>query len=82
MLNYIISVNVAEEKKLKHRTRGNYTLLAGIYYPHCKKEKMLALSQFLYWVCSMIDYIKKGLTNYWSRFSFGTMVMKTYYLDI
>lgn len=50
ILTCIQSVNVAEEKKAKHRARGNYTLLTGIYYPHCKKDKMLVLSQFLYWV--------------------------------
>lgn len=55
MLICIQSVNVAEEKKAKHRARGNYTLLTGIYYPHCKKDKMLVLSQFLYWVCMDIQ---------------------------
>jgi len=44
------SVNVDEKKKAKHRARGNYTLLTAIYYPDCKKDKMLALTQFLYWV--------------------------------
>ena len=44
------SVDVAEDKKIKHRAKGNYTLLTAVYYPHCKKEKMLALAQFLYWV--------------------------------
>ena len=44
------SVDVSEEKKIKHRARGNYTSLTAVYYPGCKKEKMLALTQFLYWV--------------------------------
>ncbi|UKZ89674.1 uncharacterized protein TrAFT101_004716 [Trichoderma asperellum] len=57
---WLKTVNVAKEKKLKHRTRGNYTLLAGIYYPHCKKEKMLALSQFLYWIFFWDDEIDTG----------------------
>ncbi|KAL6901146.1 hypothetical protein GGI43DRAFT_383486 [Trichoderma evansii] len=57
---WLKTVNVAEEKKLKHRARGNYTLLAGIYYPHCKKEKMLTLSQFLYWIFFWDDEIDTG----------------------
>lgn len=50
-------VNVAEKKKAKHRARGNYTLLTAVYYPHCKKDKMLVLSQFLYWVSLTLAYI-------------------------
>jgi hypothetical protein len=44
------SVNVDEKKKAKHKAHGNYTLLTAVYYPHCKKDKMLVLTQFLYWV--------------------------------
>lgn len=44
------SVNIDEKKKAKHRLRGNYTLLTAVYYPHCKKHKMLVLTQFLYWI--------------------------------
>ncbi|KAL7941420.1 terpene synthase [Trichoderma barbatum] len=62
---WLKTVNVAEEKKAKHRARGNYTLLTGVYYPHCKKEKMLVLSQFLYWIFFWDDEIDTGgeLTN-------------------
>lgn len=44
------SVNVDEIKKTKHRKRGNYTWLTAAYYSDAKKDKMLLLSQFLYWV--------------------------------
>ncbi|KAI1486181.1 terpene synthase [Biscogniauxia mediterranea] len=47
---WLKSVNLPEDKKAKHRARGDYTLLTAVYYPECKKEKMLALTQFLYWV--------------------------------
>ncbi|KAF3070170.1 Presilphiperfolan-8-beta-ol synthase [Trichoderma lentiforme] len=57
---WLKTVNVAEEKKAKHRARGNYTLLTGIYYPHCKKDKMLVLSQFLYWIFLWDDEIDTG----------------------
>ncbi|KAI0007588.1 putative pentalenene synthase [Xylariaceae sp. FL0662B] len=53
-------VNVAEIKKTKHRARGNYTLLTAAYYPHCKKEKMLVLTQFLYWIFFWDDEIDAG----------------------
>lgn len=46
----ISRIHIAEGTKARHRERGNYTLLAAIYYPHCKKDKMLVLFQFLYWV--------------------------------
>ncbi|KAM0451570.1 hypothetical protein ACHAPV_009909 [Trichoderma viride] len=57
---WLKTVNIAEEKKRKHRERGNYTLLAGIYYPHCRKNKMLTLSQFLYWIFFWDDEIDTG----------------------
>ncbi|KAL7809588.1 terpene synthase [Trichoderma gracile] len=57
---WLKNVKVAEEKKAKHRARGNYTLLAGIYYPHCKKDKLLVLSQFLYWIFFWDDEIDTG----------------------
>ncbi|KAI8955477.1 terpene synthase [Xylaria longipes] len=57
---WLITVNVDEKKKAKHRVRGNYTLLTAIYYPHCKKDKMLALSQFLYWIFFWDDEIDTG----------------------
>ncbi|RYP18528.1 hypothetical protein DL765_003903 [Monosporascus sp. GIB2] len=57
---WLKTVNVAEKKKIKHRTRGNYTLLTAVYYPFCKKEKMLALTQFLYWIFFWDDEIDTG----------------------
>ncbi|KAI0200937.1 terpene synthase [Astrocystis sublimbata] len=57
---WLSTVNVAEEKKVKHRVRGNYTLLTAMYYPHCKKDKMLALTQFLYWIFFWDDEIDTG----------------------
>lgn len=43
-------VKVDEVKKIKHRARGNYTWLTATYYSDAPKEKLLLLSQFLYWV--------------------------------
>lgn len=43
-------VKVEEVKKIKHRARGNYTWLTATYYSDAPKEKLLLLSQFLYWV--------------------------------
>ncbi|KAI0601129.1 terpene synthase [Biscogniauxia sp. FL1348] len=57
---WLKSVNLPEDKKAKHRARGNYTLLTAVYYPNCKKEKMLALDQFLYWVFFFDDDIDTG----------------------
>ncbi|KAI1504814.1 terpene synthase [Biscogniauxia marginata] len=57
---WLQTVNISEKKKAKHRARGNYTLLAAAYYPDCKKEKMLALAQFLYWVFLFDDDIDTG----------------------
>ncbi|GAP88424.1 putative terpene synthase [Rosellinia necatrix] len=62
---WLTTINIDEKKKAKHRARGNYTLLTAIYYPHCKKDKMLVLSQFLYWIFFWDDEIDTGgeLTN-------------------
>ncbi|KAI1777451.1 putative pentalenene synthase [Hypoxylon cercidicola] len=57
---WLPTVNVAEKKKAKHRARGNYTLLTAVYYPHCKKDKMLTLSKFLYWIFLWDDEIDTG----------------------
>lgn len=57
---WLPTVNVAEKKKAKHRARGNYTLLTAVYYPHCKKDKMLTLSKFLYWIFFWDDEIDTG----------------------
>ncbi|KAI0483601.1 terpene synthase, partial [Xylaria cf. heliscus] len=57
---WLLTVNIDEKKKAKHRARGNYTLLTAIYYPHCKKDKMLVLSQFLYWIFFFDDDIDNG----------------------
>ena len=57
-------VKVADWKKQKHRSRGNYTLLAAVYYPGCKKEKMLVLTQFLFWasLCLLFLVLSRRLT--------------------
>ncbi|TRX95656.1 hypothetical protein FHL15_003614 [Xylaria flabelliformis] len=55
---WLLTVNLDEKKKAKHRARGNYTLLTAIYYPYCKKDKMLVLSQFLYWIFFWDDGMK------------------------
>ncbi|KAI1809372.1 terpene synthase [Poronia punctata] len=57
---WLPTVNVTEDKKAKHRARGNYTLLTAVYYPHCKKDKMLVLTQFLYWIFFWDDEIDTG----------------------
>lgn len=58
---WLLTVDVAEKKKAKHRARGNYTLLTAIYYPHCKKnERMLNISKFLYWIFFWDDEIDTG----------------------
>jgi len=48
---WLKTINIEEQKKIKHRLRGNYTWLAAAYYSDSKKENLLLLSQFLYWVC-------------------------------
>ncbi|KAH8895628.1 terpene synthase [Thozetella sp. PMI_491] len=57
---WLKTVRVSEDKKAKHRRRGNYALLAGVYYPYCEKEKMLVLTQFLYWIFFWDDEIDTG----------------------
>ncbi|KAI5922436.1 terpene synthase [Camillea tinctor] len=57
---WLKGVDISEDKKAKHRARGNYALLTAVYYPHCKKDKMLALTQFLYWVFFFDDDIDTG----------------------
>lgn len=39
-----------ESKKVKHRTKSDYVLLASVFYPHCKKEKLLWMTKYEYWV--------------------------------
>ncbi|KAI1478056.1 putative pentalenene synthase [Daldinia eschscholtzii] len=57
---WLPSVDVAEEKKAKHRSRGNYALLAAVTYPRCKKEKLLTIAKFLYWIFFWDDEIDTG----------------------
>jgi hypothetical protein len=47
---YVFRVKVAEEKKRKHRIKSNYAILASVFYSSCKKEKLLALTKYQYWV--------------------------------
>ncbi|KAF3806851.1 hypothetical protein GCG54_00007101 [Colletotrichum gloeosporioides] len=42
------SVNIAEEKKIKHRKKGNYTIMASVFDSRCKKEKLLTLTKYEY----------------------------------
>ncbi|KAI0540304.1 terpene synthase [Xylaria digitata] len=57
---WLLTVNIDERKKAKHRARGDYTLLTAAYYPHCKRDKMLVLTQFLYWIFFWDDDIDTG----------------------
>ncbi|KAI1132846.1 terpene synthase [Nemania abortiva] len=57
---WLPTINIDERKKAKHRARGNYTFLTAVYYPHCKKDKMLVLTQFLYWIFFFDDEIDNG----------------------
>ncbi|KAI1803295.1 putative pentalenene synthase [Daldinia bambusicola] len=57
---WLPSVDVAEEKKAKHRSRGNYALLAAVTYPRCKKEKLLTIAKFLYWIFFWDDEVDTG----------------------
>ncbi|KAI2464668.1 putative pentalenene synthase [Annulohypoxylon bovei var. microspora] len=57
---WLLTVNIAEKKKAKHRARGNYTFLTGVYYPYCKKDKMLTIAKFLYWIFFWDDEIDTG----------------------
>ncbi|KAI0888411.1 putative pentalenene synthase [Annulohypoxylon maeteangense] len=58
---WLLTVNIAEKKKAKHRARGNYTFLTAVYYPECKKrESMLVISKFLYWIFFWDDEIDTG----------------------
>ncbi|KAI2636618.1 terpene synthase [Xylaria nigripes] len=57
---WLSTLNIDEKKKAKHRTRGNYTLLAAAYYPYCKREKLVVLSKYLFWVFLWDDEIDTG----------------------
>ncbi|KAL7621962.1 hypothetical protein AAE478_007463 [Parahypoxylon ruwenzoriense] len=57
---WLPTVNVDEKKKAKHRARGDYPLLTAVYYPHCTKDKMITLIQFLYWIFLFDDEIDTG----------------------
>ncbi|KAF2972876.1 hypothetical protein GQX73_g740 [Xylaria multiplex] len=57
---WLLTINIDKRKKAKHRALGNYTLLTTAYYPHCKKDKMLVLTQFLYWIFFWDDEIDTG----------------------
>ncbi|KAI1175881.1 terpene synthase [Nemania sp. FL0916] len=57
---WLATLKIDEKKKTKHRKRGNYNLLTAIYYPDCKEDKILALTQFLYWIFFFDDEIDTG----------------------
>ncbi|KAI0905844.1 terpene synthase [Ustulina deusta] len=57
---WLLTVNIDEKKKAKHRARGNYELLTAVYYPYCTTDKMLVLVQFLYWIFFWDDEIDTG----------------------
>lgn len=44
-----------EAKKVKHRNKSNYVLLASVFYPHCKKEKLLWMTKYEYWVSQVMQ---------------------------
>lgn len=48
-------VNVAEAKKKKHRVKSNYVVLASVFYSSCKKEKLLTLTKYQYWVSHTVQ---------------------------
>lgn len=55
-------MNVAEEKKRKHRIKSNYAILASVFAPRCKKEKLLVLTKYEYWVSHRPRSISPGLS--------------------
>ncbi|KAI1190860.1 terpene synthase [Nemania serpens] len=57
---WLLTVDIDEKKKAKHRARGDYALLAAIFYPQGKKDRMLALAQFLYWIFFFDDEVDTG----------------------
>ncbi|POS74170.1 pentalenene synthase [Diaporthe helianthi] len=57
---WLKTVNVAEAKKRKHRTKSNYAILASVFYSSCKKEKLLALTKYQYWIFWFDDEIDTG----------------------
>ncbi|KAG8162307.1 hypothetical protein KVR01_008072 [Diaporthe batatas] len=57
---WLKTVNVAEAKKRKHRMKSNYAILASVFYSSCKKEKLLALTKYQYWIFWFDDEIDTG----------------------
>ncbi|KAI1166210.1 terpene synthase [Nemania serpens] len=57
---YLLTVDIDEKKKAKHRARGDYALLAAVYYPQGNKDKVLVLAQFLYWIFFFDDEVDNG----------------------
>lgn len=60
-------VNVAEEKKTKHRIKSNYVMLASVFYPRCEKEKLLVLTKYEYWVSYRPQSISPGASPIWFK---------------
>lgn len=56
-------VNMPEAKKVKHRTKSDYVLLASVFYPHCKKEKLLWMTKYEYWVSQAMQMSIKSSSS-------------------
>ncbi|KAI1118408.1 terpene synthase [Nemania sp. NC0429] len=57
---WLLTVDIDEKRKAKHRARGDYALLASAYYPKGDKDKILVLAKFLYWIFFFDDEIDNG----------------------
>jgi hypothetical protein len=60
---WLKTIAIDEHKKIKHRQKGNYTWLTAAYYSDAKKDKILLLSQFLYWVGSLLRHVHQVNAN-------------------
>jgi hypothetical protein len=48
---------VLEIKKTKYREKADFAILASAFYSECKKEKLLALTKYQYWVSLLLSWI-------------------------
>jgi hypothetical protein len=60
---WLKTIAIEEHKKIKHRQKGNYTWLTAAYYSDARKDKILLLSQFLYWVGSLVQHVHQVNAN-------------------
>ncbi|TLD19071.1 hypothetical protein PspLS_09812 [Pyricularia sp. CBS 133598] len=54
------SVNLPEMKKRLYREQGNFAILASVFYSDCKKETLMALTKYQYWIFWFDDEIDTG----------------------